>query len=122
MAYPRLNVTQALVLVRQGTKALRGDSEPVREHGELTSARGDDLAVHPDVIAEVHILLPRGQRVGADAVQGDHDLDVAGPIANCGEAEFSASSRQHYPPRNADLLPGGGVRFPGRIACAQLTD
>ncbi len=122
MAYPRFHVTQAAVLIRQRPKTLRGDRELVGEHRQLTPARGDDLAVYPDVIAEVNVLLPGRQHVGTDAVQGDHDLDVPGPVADRREAELPAVSRQHHPPGHAHPFTGGRARLQRGIARAQLTD
>ena len=110
LAHPRLDVGEALVLVRQRPEAFRSDHEPVGEHRELAAARGDHLARHPDVVAEIDVPLPGRQRLVADLGQRDHDLNVTGAVADGGEAQLAADARQHHAAGDADLVPGRRVR------------
>ena len=96
---PGLGVAEPRVLFRQRPQALGGDRVAVGQHGQLAAAGGDHLAFHPDVVAEVHVPLPGGQRLRADPVQGDHDLDVAGAVPDGGEAQLPAGSATASPGR-----------------------
>ncbi len=108
---PRLYVRQSCMLLGKGAQALGRDGKGVRQDGELPAPGRDDLACHADVVPEVHVVLPRRQRLGARAVLRDHDLDVAGAVANGREAELPADARQHHPAGHADPFAGRGVRF-----------
>ena len=50
---------------------------------------GDHLAGHADVITEVDIMPPVSEHVGSNGIQSDHDLQVAGAVAQRGEAELA---------------------------------
>ena len=122
VAHPGLHVAEPPVLFRQRPQALGGDRVAVGEDGQLTAAGGDHLAFHPDVVPEVHVPLPGGQRLRADPVQGDHDLDVAGTVPDRGEAELPAGPGQHDPAGDADPVPGVGVRLQIGVALPDLGD
>ena len=122
VADPGLGIAEPLMLFRQRPQALGGDRVAVGEDGQLAAAGGDHLAFHPDVVAQVHVPLPGGQRVRADPVQGDHDLDVAGAVPDGGEAQLPAGPGQHHPAGDADPVPGVGVRLQIGVAGPDLGD
>ena len=119
---PGLRVAQAPVLVRQRPQRLGRDGVGVGQDRQLAAARGDHLAGHPDVIADVHVLLPGRERVRADAVQRDHHLELAGAVPDRREAELAAVAAQHDPAGHARPLAGGGVGGQVRVALAELLD
>ena len=122
LPHPRLRVVQARVLVRERPQRLGGDREGFRQDRELPAARRDHLTLDPDVVAEVHVALPGGERLLADPVQGDHDLEVAGAVPDRGEAELAPDAGQHDPAGDADAVAGRGVRRQVRVFLADLRD
>jgi hypothetical protein len=65
---PRLDVRQSSVLLGKGPQALGCNGERVRQNREFPAAGGDDLALHANVVPDVHVMLPRRQRLGTHAV------------------------------------------------------
>ncbi|SHS97489.1 Uncharacterised protein [Mycobacteroides abscessus subsp. abscessus] len=63
-----------LVSNGQRPEGLRCHLPAIRHHAQLAPARADDLSVHKDDVAEVHIGLPVGERLLADAGEADHHL------------------------------------------------
>ena len=122
VAYPGFCVTEPLVFFRQRPQALGGNRIAVGKNGQLTAAGGDHLTFHPDMVAEVHVPLPGRERLLTDPVQGDHDLDVAGPVADGGEGQLPAGPRQHHPAGDADPVAGVGVRLQIGVAGPDLGD
>jgi len=110
------------VLVGQRAQALGGDREPVGEHRKLAATRRDDLAFDADVVAQIHVALPLFQHRGPGPVQGDHDLDLAGAVADRGEAELATRARQQHPAHDPDPVAGGLARAQIRVPLAYLGD
>ena len=119
---PGLRIAEAGALVRERSQRLGGDGEGVGEHRQLPAPRGDDLTLDADVVTEVNVLLPGGQRVGAHPVQRDHDLQVAGAVPDRREAKLPAVAVEHHPPGHPDPVAGRGVRRQVRMAGPYLRD
>ena len=63
-----------------------------------------------DDVAEVDVGLPAVQRIGADAGQTDHRLQLSSiALLKGGEAQLSGVPGEHHPAGDADVLSGGGV-------------
>ncbi len=113
---------EASALVRERPQRLGGDGEGIGEHRQLPAPRGDDLTLDADVVTEINVLLPGGQRVGAHPVQRDHDLQVAGAVPDRREAELPAVAVKHHPPGHPDPVAGRGVGRQVRMAGPHLRD
>jgi hypothetical protein len=67
-AHPRLRIAKAGVLVGKRAQRLGCDRKGLGEHGQLTGARRNDLAGDADVVAQINVRLPGGERFIPDPV------------------------------------------------------
>src|SRR5664280_2872251 len=104
-----LRVGQPAELLRQRPQRLGGEHPAVGQHAELTSPRCDHLSFDADVVAEVDVGLPVGERIRTQPVQAEHHLQVAAAVAQGGEAELAPEPVQHHSTRHTDVLAGHGV-------------
>ena len=100
---------------RQWPQRLGGDRPGIGQHRQLAAPRGDDLAVHEQVVAEIHVGLECGQRFRADAGQRHHHLQfgagVAGAaLAQRGETQLPGVAQEDDPAGDADHFAGVGIR------------
>ena len=73
VADPRL-LRQLLVQHRQRPQGLRRQPPLIGHHRQLPALGGDHATLHPDVIAQVDVGLPRGEGLLADLRQRQHHL------------------------------------------------
>ena len=73
-----------------------------------------------DQVAEVDVGLPVGQRVRADPVEGQHQLQLDAVLAQRGEAELAGVADEDDPAGDADLLAGLGAGLEFRVLGADL--
>ncbi len=89
LPHPRL-LGELLVQDGQGPQRLARHLPAGRHHRELAAARGDDPALDEDVVAEVDVGLPGGQRLLADLGEAEHDLQPrADALLEGGEGELA---------------------------------
>ena len=69
-ADPGLGVGQSLVLVRQRPQRLAGQLQRRRLHRQLALVGGHHLTGHPDVVAEVDVVLPQVEQLVAHPLRG----------------------------------------------------
>lgn len=120
LPYPRL-LGQPTVDGGQWAHRLGRHLPAVGRHRKLTAPGGDHLAVHEDVVAEVHGRLPTGQLVRADERQAQHGLQLGTvALAQRGEAELARVAQVHHPAGDTDVLTGGRVLRQVRVGVAHL--
>ena len=89
LAHPRL-LGELLVQDRQRAQGLARHLPAGGHDRQLAAARGDDPALDEDVVAEVDVGLPRGQRVLAHLGEAEHDLQAgADALLQGGEGELA---------------------------------
>ena len=103
-----------------GRSAFASIVQRVGEHRQLAAARADDLALDADVVAEVDVGLPLRQRLLADLVEREHHLQLAGAVAQRGEAQLAAGAGQHDPAGDPDPLAGRGVELEVGVGRAEV--
>ena len=113
--------------VQHGQRAQRlGRHGPGIGHdGEFAAARGDDLALDEDVVAQVHEGLPVRERLLADVGQAEHDLQPDGLAVDAaflqrGEAELAGVADEDDAAGDADDVAGGFVSLQVRVLFADV--
>jgi hypothetical protein len=104
-------LTHRLVRDGQRSQRLGGQLPGIGEHRQLAAPRRPDLASHEHVVPEVDVCLPGGQRVLADPVAGEHDLQLGVTLAERREAQLAGVPGEDHPAGDTDLFPGHGVRL-----------
>ena len=103
-----------------GPQRLGGQLPAVGEYRELAALGRDHLAVDEHDVAEVDVGLPRGERSGADPVEGEHRLQLARALAQRGEAELAGVADEDHPAGDTDLDAGLRTRGHVRVGRADL--
>ena len=63
------------------------------------------------MIPEIDLVLPPVEDLLADLRQGQHHLDLTGPVLDLGEHQFAGDPVEHHAPGDPDRLAGAGVGF-----------
>ena len=105
---------QWLVSDRQRAERLRGQLPRIGQHTELAPTGRDDFPGGEQVVAEIHIGFERGQRLGPDGSERDHDLELGagfpGPsLTKCHKTQFARVSEEDDPAGDADHLAGPNI-------------
>lgn len=117
---PGLGVGEALALVGEGAQALAGELPGADHEGRLARPAGAGLAADEHVVAEVDLGGEGVQHLGPGLVAGEHQLDVAGPVAQDGEDHAAEVAYEHHAPGEGGLFAGPGTGREGGAAGGAL--
>ena len=106
LPYPGLEIGQPLVLVRQRAQRLAREGPARGAHRELAAPGRDHFAGDADMVAEVDVGLPGGERVEPRRVGGEHHLQPLAALLQGREDELAGIAVQHHPAGDADDLAG----------------
>ena len=115
---PRL-LGQLLVQDGQRAQRLARHLPAGGHHRQLAAAGGDDPALDEDVVAEVDVGLPRGERVLADLREAEHHLQAgAHALLERRERELARGADEDDPTGDADDVLGllGRLEVPPLLA------
>jgi hypothetical protein len=107
-------VGKLLVGHRERPQCLGHHPPFVGQHGQLAALGRDDLAADENVVAEVHIGLPSGERLGAHVRQAQHRLQLCSGFSGAAfaqgcKAQLAGVPKKHHSPGHADDLSGRRV-------------
>ncbi len=131
LAVTQFRVFEAVVLVGQGEHGLgeEGDGRAVADFfdmdGEFAGASAEEMAADADVVAQVEELVQR-ERVFADVVLADVDLEALATLLELRESGFPLNTDRHDAAGDADVdgCWGGFELFGGEgvVGGAELGD
>ena len=119
----RVAVANALLLVhlgerdRQRAQRLRRHLPRRRHHRKFAAFRRDHAPSHRHNVAEVDVVLPARQRIGADLGEREHDLQLGAVALLQGrEAQLTGVALEHDAPGDGDHILGFLTRAQGSHA------
>ncbi len=118
---PLLDVDQAVPLLRRRQQALAEERQLAGEDRQLARPGVLQGPRDPQQVAQVE-QLSQFPALFADLLLADHDLDLAGPVANLEEVDVPLHPAQHDPPGDADFRPGFRAVRRRRFKLADITD
>ncbi len=111
-AIARFHILQSVPFLRQRKQVLHQEGDLLDVNGELAGAGAEEIALHPDVVAEVQQLIKR-EALLADRVQAHVNLQPLAMLLQMGKPRLALQADGHQPAGHGDR---GALRLqvPGR--------
>jgi hypothetical protein len=121
LAVPGLAVLETVEFLRQGAHRLGEQRPRVGKYGQLASAGAEDVALHPDDVADVEVSQTLEGLV-AQSIEVAVDLEVVPAVTEREEDRLAVLAATHDPAGHLVAAAFGlGARLQGGIQLGQLT-
>ena len=108
-AVASLGIGEPVADAGKGAQALGQQLEARQAHRQLAVVGAHNRSPHADPVAEVEVG-EVAQRLLADLITGDHQLDRSGLVAQLGKDQPAVAALGHQPPRQPHHILGHGAR------------